>query len=98
VDVLLPACNGQSAAATVRLLQLLMGRMGGNATAAAVDVGGEATCVSTVAAQLPTAAAINSELYCGFPQVLINRAGGADLSHRCGSPSFRKGSANHQPL
>ena len=71
VDVLLPACNGQSAAAAVRLLQLLVGRMGGNATAAAVDVGGEATCVPAAAVQLPTAAAINSDLFCGFPQVLI---------------------------
>ena len=70
VDVMMPACNGQGAAAAVRLLQLLLGRMGGNTTAAALDMGGTATCVPAVAVQQPTAAAINRALYCGFPQVL----------------------------
>ena len=45
-------------------------RMAGDEMEAAMNVNGTATCMFIAAMQLPTAAAINSALYCGFPQVL----------------------------
>ena len=69
IDVLLPACGGPSAAAATRLFQSLLARTSIDMSAPTAGANGGVACVSGVTAQLPTAAAINRALYCGFSQV-----------------------------
>ncbi len=74
INLLLPACGGRSAAAATRLFRSLLARSGMEVLAPTASPSGGVACVSGVTVQMPTAAAVNRALYCGFAQVCTELA------------------------